>query len=387
MTAPLIWAEVDLDAIGHNTREFRRIVGPEVGIMPAVKADGYGHGAVEVATVALANGATALGVARLEEGITLRNAGITAPVLVFSYAGPDAARDLIDFDLTATVSRIEVAEALSDRARALGKTLGVHVKIDSGMGRIGMLTALGHPGSPMPDSRALDDILAMARLPGIALEGIYTHLASSDSRDKTDAAHQLTIFTRFVSDLETKGFAFPLRHAANSAAAIGMPESHLDMIRPGISFYGLPPSPETDVTGIDLRPALQLKAKIVSLKHVGRGFRVSYGSTHVVDRDTVIAVVPVGYADGFSRRFSNNGGMLVRGLRAPIVGRVCMDLTMIDVGHIPDVCLEEEVVIFGTQRGSTLCVDELAERLGTINYEIVANVNARVKRVYQGGRL
>ncbi|MBU1172816.1 MAG: alanine racemase [Proteobacteria bacterium] len=383
MTEPLIRADIDLGAIAHNTREFSRIVPPHVKIMPAVKADGYGHGAIRVSNTALANGASALGVSRIEEGILLRKAGISVPILVFGYASPDASLDIIDHELTVTVSQADVARALSDKACHYGKKIGAHLKVDSGMGRIGMLTGKGHPGCPGHGQTALDEALVMARLPGLNLEGIYTHLASSDSRDKKDARDQLDIFTSFVGELERLGIEFQLRHAANSAAAIGLPESHLDMIRPGISFYGLPPSAQTDCSGIDLRPAMELKAKIISLKHVSKGFRVSYGSTYIADRETVIAVVPVGYADGFSRRFSSNGEMLVRGIRAPIVGRVCMDLTMIDVGHLPDLSLEEEVVIFGRQAGASLFVDELALRLGTINYEIVSNLNARVKRCYR----
>lgn len=382
MSQPLIYAEIDLRAIAHNTREFVRIVSPNVKIMPAVKADGYGHGAVRVSETALKNGASALGVSRVEEGIVLRHAGIGAPILVFGYISPDSTDDVINNELTVTVSQKEIAQALSDRAVQQGKKISVHVKVDSGMGRIGMLTKKGHPGSQGPYHDSVDEVLAMARMPGITLEGIYTHLASSDSRDKADARNQLDIFNEFVADLDCRGLQFPLKHAANSAAAIEMPESHLDMIRPGISFYGLPPSAEVDCSGIDLKPAMQLKAKIISLKQVARGFRVSYGSTHIIDRDTMIAAVPVGYADGFSRHFSSNGEMMVRGRRAPIVGRVCMDLTMIDVGHIPGVALEDEVVVFGTQQGTSLHVDELANRLGTINYEIVSNLNARVKRVY-----
>lgn len=382
MSEPLIYAEINLDAIAHNTRTFVNRVSSHVIVMPAVKAEAYGHGAVKVSQTALENGAKALGVARLEEGITLRKAGISAPILVFGYVDPNSAYDVIDHDLTVTVSQKEVARSFSENALKYGKKITVHVKVDSGMGRIGMLTGIGHPRCHGDFKNAANEVLDMASFPGIFLEGIYTHFANSDCRDKGDAREQLAIFNDFIRILDHHGFRFPLRHAANSAAALELPESHLDAIRPGISFYGLRPSSQVDFEKTGLIPAMQLKAKIVSVKHVCKGFRVSYGSTCILDRETVIAVVPVGYADGFSRHFSSNGEMLVHGERAPIVGRVCMDLTMIDVGHIPDVAIGDDVVIFGRQQGATLSVGHLAARLKTINYEIVSNLNPRVKRIY-----
>jgi len=382
MTEPLVTAEIDLSAIAHNTREFARIVGPNVKIMPAVKADGYGHGAIDVSKTALENGASALGVARVEEGVALRQAGIDAPILVFGYVSPINTMDLIDYDLTATVSNLDVALAISDQAIEVGKKVKVHLKVDTGMGRIGVLTGVGHPGCHGDYRHTVDDVLIMAGMKGIELEGIYTHFASADSDDKTYSLRQLNLFMDFIDDLGRKGLDIPVKHAANSAAAIELPQSHLDMIRPGISFYGLKPSDDVDMSLVDLKPAMQLKSRIISLKTVPSGFHVSYSSTHTTDRKTTIAVVPIGYADGFSRHFSSNGHMLVHGTRAPIVGRVCMDLTMLDVGHIPGISLEEEVVVFGTQNGETLSVDELAGRISTINYEIIANLSHRVKRVY-----
>lgn len=382
MTEPLVTAEIDLSAIAHNTREFARIVGPNVKIMPAVKADGYGHGAIDVSKTALENGASALGVARVEEGVALRQAGIDAPILVFGYVSPINTMDLIDYDLTATVSNLDVALAISDQALEVGKKVKVHLKVDTGMGRIGVLTGVGHPGCHGDYHHSVDDVLIIAGMKGIELEGIYTHFASADSHDKTYALKQLNMFTDFIDDLGKKGLEIPVKHAANSAAAIELPQSHLDMIRPGISFYGLKPSDDVDMSLVDLKPAMQLKSKIISLKTVPSGFHVSYSSTYATDRETTIAVVPIGYADGFSRHFSSNGHMLVHGIRAPIVGRVCMDLTMLDVGHIPGISLEDEVVVFGTQNGETLSVDELAGRIHTLHYEIISNLSPRVKRVY-----
>ncbi len=382
MTVPLITAEIDLSAIAHNVKAFKRLTSGNVKIMPAVKANGYGHGAVEVSKTALENGAGALGVARLEEGIKLRNAGIDAPVLVFGYTSPQNTIDVIDNALTITVSEYDTARQISELSSNIGKKVKIHLKIDSGMGRIGLFTSAGHPGCPGGEINGISEILEISNMPGLELEGVYTHFAQADHQDKEYTKQQFEIFSGFTDELKKAGLSIPVLHTANSAAAIEMPETHLDMIRPGISFYGLYPSDEVDKSLISLKPAMQLKTKIISLKKVPKGFKVSYGSTHVTEKETTIAVVPVGYADGFSRGFTSNGSMLVHGQRVPIVGRVCMDLTMIDVGAVSDVCLEDEVVIFGEQGDETLSADELAKRVNTINYEIVSALTSRVPRTY-----
>ncbi len=382
MAIPLIKAEVDLTAIAHNVREFKRLVSPDVTIMPAVKADGYGHGAIEVSKTALQNGASRLGVARIEEGITLRNSGIDAPILVFGYTSPENAIDVIENDLTITISEKDVASKFALAATTLGKEVKIHFKIDSGMGRIGMLTQDGHPATPDLSTNSIDPVIDISKMKGLELEGLYTHFAQADHKDKQYTQQQFEIFSSFSKQLKAAGLEIPFIHAANSAAAIEMPETHLDMIRPGISVYGLYPSDEVDKSLIDLKPAMQLKTKIVSLKKVAKGFNVSYGSTYVTEKETTIAVVPIGYADGFSRHFSSNGSMLVHGKKVPIVGRVCMDLTMLDVGGIFDVALEDEVVVFGSQKDNFIGADELAVNAGTINYEIVSAITSRVPRIY-----
>lgn len=382
MAIPLIKAEVDLTAIAHNVREFKRLVSPDVTIMPAVKADGYGHGAIEVSKTALQNGASRLGVARIEEGITLRNSGIDAPILVFGYTSPENAIDVIENDLTITISEKDVASKFALAATTLGKEVKIHFKIDSGMGRIGMLTQDGHPGTPDLSTNSIDPVIDISKMKGLELEGLYTHFAQADHKDKQYTQQQFEIFSSFSKQLKAAGLEIPFIHAANSAAAIEMPETHLDMIRPGISFYGLYPSEHVDKSLIDLKPAMALKTKIISLKTVPKGFKVSYGSTYVTETETTIAVVPIGYADGFSRSFSSNGSMLVHGKRVPIVGRVCMDLTMLDVGGIADVALEDEVVVFGSQKDNFIGADELAVNAGTINYEIVSAITSRVPRYY-----
>lgn len=382
MITPLLIAEINLGAIAHNVREFRRLAAPNVKIMTVVKANGYGHGAVEVSKTTLANGADTLGVARLEEALALRKSGIDAPILIFGYILPRDTTTLLDYDLTATIFDPKSAEVISSSAKSLGKKINAHLKIDTGMGRLGILTPKGQPGYDGGHTIDIKDVIKIIKKPGLEIEGIYTHFSTTDQKDKTFAKKQFDIFIDFIYQLKKKGIHIPVKHLANSAAAIEMPQTHFDMIRPGISCYGLYPSNESNRKLIDLKPAMSLKSKIISLKKVMPGFKVSYGHTHITTKKTVIAVVPVGYADGFNRHFSSNGHMLVNGERAPIVGRVCMDLTMIDVGHIPNVRLEDEVVIFGSQQSESISADELAENAGTINYEIVSALTNRVQRIY-----
>lgn len=383
MAIPLIKVEVDLSAIAHNVREFKKLVSPDVMIMPAVKADGYGHGAIEVSKTALQNGASRLGVARIEEGIALRNTGIDVPILVFGYTSPENSIDVIENDLTITISEKDVASKFAAAATALGKKVKVHYKIDSGMGRIGLLTQYGHPGAPDISTNSIEPVIDISKMKGLEFEGLYTHFAQADHKDKQYTQQQFEIFSSFSKQLKSAGLEIPFIHAANSAAAIEMPETHLDLIRPGISFYGLYPSENVDKNLINLKPAMALKTKIISLKTIPKGFKVSYGSTYITETETTIAVVPIGYADGFSRNFSSNGSMLVHGKKAPIVGRVCMDLTMLDVGGISDVALEDEVVVFGSQKDNFIGADELAVNAGTINYEIVSAITSRVPRTYK----
>jgi alanine racemase len=381
---PLIWAEIDLNAVAANTCELRRVTRPEARLLVAVKANAYGHGLVEVARQALQSGADTLGVARMPEALALRDAGIDAPVLVFGYTPPSDAEALLRHDLIQTVYALETARAYSERIGKSGGRLKVHLKVDTGMGRLGILPDTRRyvePGMTVSD-HAIREVLAIAGLNELKLEGIFTHFASSDSADKSFAEQQFDRFLAFLDQLKRSGFEFELRHAANSGAIIDMPHTHLDMVRAGVSLYGLYPSDEVDKSRIDLTPVMTLKARIVHLKKVPAGFPVSYGMTHTTQAPTTIATVPVGYADGFNRRLSNRGYVLVRGEKAPIVGRVCMDLTMIDVGHIPGVALEDEVVILGRQANAAISADELAGLLDTINYEITSAIAARVPRVF-----
>ena len=383
---PLIWAEIDLGAIAHNVCELRRCADPKAQVMAVVKANGYGHGAVEVARTALANGAEWLGVARLVEAVQLRAAGFEAPILVFGYTPPADAGRLIDLNLRQCVYSLAAAQAYSKAAAARGKRIPVHLKVDTGMGRLGMVPAAlrGASDGDAAGSEFIREVADIAGLPGIEAEGIFTHFAASDSADKSYANRQLALFLDLLQTLQAHGLEFPLRHAANSAAVIELPESHLDLVRPGIALYGLKPSEEVNLAGISLQPAMALKTRIIHLKTVPAGTSISYGMTHRTSSPTVIATIPIGYADGYRRLLSSRGQMLVHGRRVPVVGRVCMDLTMLDVGAVPDVQMEDEVVIFGRQGNECLSADDLARELGTINYEIVCDLTARVPRVYQG---
>ncbi|MFV9645762.1 MAG: alanine racemase [Desulfobacterales bacterium] len=383
MQYPIVWAEVDLKAIAHNVRELRRITSPDARLMAVVKANAYGHGIVEVAGKALESGAQALGVARTSEGIQLRKAGFDSSILVFSYTPPALAKELVEFDLTQTVYSYKTAKALSAVASSFDKTIRVHLKVDTGMGRLGLLPDCFRTlQSSRGGDNAVHEVEAIARLKNLEIEGIYTHFAIADSPDSSYTENQLEIFMNFIDQLKRAGLEFPVKHAANSAAVINMPKTHLDMVRTGISIYGLYTSDSVDKNRIDLKPAMELKARIIHLKKVSAGFKVSYGITYETEKATTIATVPIGYADGFNRLLSSNGHMLVCGRKAPIIGRVCMDMTMLDVGDIPEVSLEDEVVIFGKQGNASITVDEIASSINTINYEIVSTIADRVPRIY-----
>lgn len=341
--------------------------------MAVVKANGYGHGSVEVARCALDNSAEMLGVARIHEAILLRNEGIDAPILIFGYTPPPFYEEILKFDLSQTVYSFQAAESLSAFAESNNRKIKVHIKIDTGMGRLGI----------MPDSgSAVREVESIVRLPYLEPEGIFTHFSMADSADKSFSIRQFEIFMEFINKLKGKGIEFNLKHAANSAGIIDMPETHLDMVRAGIAMYGLYPSDEVKKEKAFLIPAMAVKSMIIHLKNVPAGFKVSYSATYETKKPTIIATVPVGYADGYSRLLSSRGYMLVGGEKAPIAGRVCMDLTMLDVGDIGGIKLGDEVVVLGKQKDSEIKADEIASLTGTINYEIVSSLTERVRRVY-----
>jgi len=380
MAYPLVKACIDLSAIRDNIRNLKRITNRSSKFMAVVKANAYGHGAVRVAQKALESGAHWLGVARLHEALELRENGIEAPILVFGYIHPSQAARAADLDLIVTVYDFEMASALSQRAKTLDTPVKTHLKIDSGMGRVGMII---HKGLSDKTTRkkVLKEIGKIVKLPGIDLKGIYTHFAAADSSDRAYTELQIEVFTSLLEDLKKMGVEFEICHAANSAGIIEFPESHFDMVRAGISIYGLYPSCEVDQSRVALVPAMTLKSIVTAVRKVPKGFCVSYGMTHKTRQETRLASVPIGYADGFSRGFSSNCFMLVNGCRVPVVGRVCMDQTMIDVGNIP-ITPGDEIVLMGSQGNEIIGADELAKRINTINYEIVSALTSRVKRIY-----
>lgn len=366
------WVEVDLSAIGNNTRLVKELVGPRVRILVSLKADAYGHGAIKVARTALHNGASMLGVATLSEATPLHEAGIDAPILVFGYVPLWQMREAVRQGVTVTLYTIEAAQALSRTALALNKTVKVHAKIDTGMGRLGIRV------------EQIDEIMALVRelhtLPGLEFEGIYTHFATADASDQSYARTQLARFQHVLQLLDERGLRPPIVHAANSAAMVSLPEAHFDMVRPGVAIYGLHPSTEVRLPD-GFRAALSFKTQVAQVKWVPAGECISYGCTYVTERPTRIAVLPVGYADGFRRAPTNWGTVLLHGQEAPILGRVCMDQCMIDVTHLPQTRVGDEVVLIGQQGEATLTAEQVAERLGTISYEVVAEILARVPRV------
>ncbi len=391
MDYPLVTAHIDLEAIGFNVSRLKKITDPQSQFMAVVKANAYGHGAVRVAQKSLESGAHWLGVARLDEAVILRKAGIDAPMLVFGYIHPSQAAMAKDLGLTITVFDLDMATALSTQASRFGSPLPVHLKVDTGMGRVGMIVDKCNLNRDVLNNelfnkkrgqKVLNNIERVARLPGIDLKGIYTHFAAADSRDTSYTHLQIKVFESLLSDLATLGIDFDIRHAANSAGIIEFPETHFDMVRAGISLYGLYPSNEVDKSKVTLVPAMRLTSIVSAVRDVPKDFCVSYGMTHMTKNNTRLASVPVGYADGYFRAFSSKGTMLVKGKRAPIVGRVCMDQTMIDVGHIDDVEPGDEVVLIGEQENEIISADELAAISETINYEIVSTLTSRVKRCY-----
>ncbi|GCE11353.1 alanine racemase [Tengunoibacter tsumagoiensis] len=366
------WVEIDLNAIGNNTHHLQALVGPHVQILISLKADAYGHGAVKVARTALHNGARMLGVATVTEAIPLREANITAPILVFGYVPLWQMREAIRLGVTITLYSSEAAQALSHAAQELDKTVRVHVKVDTGMGRLGIRWEQS------------EEIIALVReitaLPGLELEGLYTHFAQADASDQSYSLMQLARFQQILALLEEQSLRPPIVHAANSAATLSLTAAHFDLVRPGIAIYGLDPSPEVRVPS-EFRPALSFRTQVSQVKWIPAGEGISYGSTYWTTRPTKIAVLPVGYADGFRRGPQNWGYVLIHGQEAPILGRVCMDQCMIDVTDIPHVRVGDEVVLIGRQGEATLTAEKVAERLGTINYEVVAELLARVPRV------
>jgi alanine racemase len=370
------YAQIDLDAVAANVQALRAHTGPSVALIAVIKANAYGHGAAQIARAVLENGASRLAVGRTDEGIQLRQEGITAPILNLCYSVPDEADLYVRHDLIAAITTVEVAQALSHRAEALGKKAVVHVKVDTGMGRYGLL-----PDQVIPFLRQTTP------LPGLEIEGIFTHFSVADERDKTYTYEQLKKFNDVLAIVKEAGYDFKLRHAANSAATLDLPETHFDAVRPGLALFGLYPSTEVS-HDVPLRQALTLKSHAARVEVLSEGSSISYGRTFTTTKPTRIVLVPIGYGDGYFRLLSNRASVLINGQRARVAGRVCMDQLMVDASGVDTVAQDDEVVLIGKQGTEEITVEELAELADTINYEVLTNLARRLTRVYvQGGEV
>lgn len=364
-------ANINLDAIYQNVENAKGLLKPDTRLMAVIKADGYGHGAVEIAH-AIDPLADAYGVAILEEGIELRRAGVTKPILILGYTAPEQYEDLIANDIATAAFTLEMARKLSDTAVKMGRDGKIHLKLDTGMSRIGFgLT-----------EESLEQILQISRLPGIVIEGCFSHFATMDEKDKTKAMIQFRRFLEFIEKLEGRGVSLPIRHISNSAGIIEAPEVQLDMVRDGICLYGLYPSEEVQKQRLPLIPAMEWKAIVSFVKELPAGVEIGYGGTYTTSRDTKVATIPVGYADGYPRCLSGKGSVLIGGKRAPILGRVCMDQFMVDVTDIPAVAIGTEVTLVGRDGGEEISMEEISSMSHSFHYEFACDVGKRVPRVY-----
>ncbi len=366
------WAEVDTSAVEENYFAIRHLLSNSCQLMAVVKADGYGHGAVAVAQRVLAAGANRLAVANLNEALQLRKAGITAPILILSHVPPEAAPCLAEHDITQTVIGLEYARRLEQAAATANVKLKTHIKIDTGMSRVGFFYH-----DTVCDDAVLEDIAKACVLPHLEVEGCFTHFAVADEQNgETATRKQFSLFMTALEKLEKKGITFSLRHCCNSAATLRFPEMHLDMVRPGIVLYGVAPSPWMN-TLCKLRPSLSLKTRVTLVKTVPAGTPISYGGTFVTERETTLATVPIGYGDGLPRLLSNDAVMMLKGRKVPLVGRVCMDQCLLDVTDVENVREGDVVTVFG----DSPTVDEYAAFSHTISYESLCSVGKRVPRV------
>lgn len=366
-----IQAVINLDNIRHNVFAMKSLVDDNKKMLAVIKADAYGHGAVEVGR-ALDDMADYYAVAFLDEGIELRKAGIDKPILILGYTDPSDYMDLMRWDIRPAVYDVDEAQQLSDDAVSMGKRAKIHIKVDTGMGRIGFTC----------DDAGVNNIEKIWKMPGIEIEGIFTHYAKADEYDKTAANGQLEKF-RWINDrLAGIGIHIPVRHISNSAGIMEMDNSDFDMVRSGIVTYGLYPSEEVDKGIADLRPAMSLTSKVIFVKDVKAGTGIGYGWSYIADHDIKVATVSAGYADGYPRAQSNKGRVIIHGQYAPIIGRVCMDQFMVDVSHIDGVKVRDDVILIGRDGDKEISVEEVAEPANSFNYELVCNIGRRVPRVY-----
>ena len=369
-----VYAEIDLDAVLYNFESMRKNMTEGTQMIAVIKADAYGHGAVPIAHLMEARGYIwGFATATAEEAMQLRKAGIRKPILILGYVFEEYDDVLIREDIRPTVFKKETAYRLSRKAKALGRVLPVHVAVDTGMTRIGF--------ADTKDSAEI--IKEISMLPGITIEGLFTHFARADESDKTFAEKQLERYMAFADQLKELGIQIPIHHCSNSAGIIDLPQANLDVVRAGITIYGIYPSQEVKKECVPLKPVMKLKSHIAYIKDVEEGVEISYGGTFTTKRKSRIATIPVGYADGYPRSLSGKGSVLIRGQRAPITGRICMDQFMVDVTDLQDVSELDEVTLLGEDREAVLPVEELSALSGRFPYEFVCNISQRVPRIYK----
>ena len=372
-----VYAPVDLDAIAFNMESMRGNIRKETGMIGVVKTDAYGHGAVAVAE-AIDPYVGGYAVATAEEALQLRRHGIKKPILILGVTHPSHYRELIEQEIRPAIFTLEQAKPLSELAVAMKKTAKLHLALDTGMHRIGM----------MADESGADLAAAIAKLPGLEMEGLFTHFYRADETDKQTSEKQLDRYLHFVKLLSERGIEIPVKHCSNSAGIIDLPQANLNYVRAGITVYGLYPSDEVKKNKVPLKPAMGLKSFVTYVKEIGSGEEISYGGTYVTKRTTRVATIPVGYGDGYPRSLSNRGYVLICGKRAPILGRVCMDQFMVDVTDIPGVGVDTPVTLIGKDGSEKITVERLAELCGGFHYEMVCDIGKRVPRVYyRGGKV
>ena len=370
-------AEINLDAIHENVVNAKALTKPGTKLMAIIKADAYGHGAVMVAHT-LEDVADAYGVAILEEGIELRQSGINKPILILGYTPAPLYPAMIKYDIATAVFEYDMAERMSEAAEKIGKKAKVHIKLDTGMSRIGF----------KQDDESLEVIKKIAKLPGIEIEGCFTHFATMDEKDKTKSMKQFERYMYFVKRIEDSGITIPVKHVSNSAGIIEKQEVNLDMVRDGICVYGMYPSDEVDKTKLKLTPAMEIKSYVSFVKTLEAGVEIGYGGTYTTTKETTVATIPVGYADGYSRALSNRGRVLIKGKSFPIIGRVCMDQFMVDISELPEIRQGDEVTLVGRDSDEYISIEEVADMSYSFNYEFVCDIGKRIPRVYyKGGKV
>ncbi len=368
-----VYASVDLDAVFHNMEAMHDLLNEGTKIYAVIKTDGYGHGAVEIAhKIEELDYLLGFCVATVEEGLILRRHGIKKPILILGFTFAEQYEEIIANDIRPTVFSYDMAKQLSDAARRLQKKCSIHIKIDTGMSRIGY----------QAEEESAGEIARIGRLPNIVMEGIFTHFARADETDKVPTIKQYEMFGKMIKMCEARGISFSVRHCSNSAGIVDMPECNMDAVRAGITLYGLWPSDEVKKERIDLHPLMEIKSRISHVKRLPAGREVSYGGTYVTKEERVVATIPVGYGDGYPRSLTNKGYVLIHGKAAPILGRVCMDQFMVDVTGIEDVTVGTVATLLGRDEGSVLTMEELSEISGRFNYEFACDIGKRVPRVF-----